>query len=210
MKKIIKYIVLPIFAAVILVSCYDQTIESLSTFKLQIPLNFRTDFYNKFAPDTTTDFANLNDYQTYRDNLKYIKRADLYQFTYWIDSLKMGNQTFALNDPAINNLEFEFIKFYLIFAKWNGYSWVQDTDPAAKHLLGEFKNVKVAEYYKKPKQVLQVSEDVAAVIFKAIKDKPQFFILSEYSKVAGQTEPKRSFPLIFARYDLVIRLDVEL
>ena len=220
MKKIIILIV-AIVSGLSMWGCYTNTIDSLSTFKFQLPIYFYSNWLNRSAPDTSWDFTNLNNYPEYRDNKEKIRTSEILSFNYWIDSLVMdGGKPFDPNDPNQEDVEFEFIKFYLHFAvlKSNPPNPGDPNDPdnyeldpsTPDYLLGVFTNVSVKRYYRNPEYILEVPTDVAMIISEALKEKPQFFIKSIYSKTIGQTEPKRFFPLINARYDLVIRFDVEL
>jgi hypothetical protein len=210
-----KYrLILLLLLPIILNSCYNDTLNSLSSFKLQVPINFRSNFYNKAAPDSTFNFANLSIYKEFNDNVDRIKNAQIYQLTYWIDSLQLENK--IPFNPKKDSLEFEFIRFYLTFAipkpghtaaEADSSAWMPDPD-SPSYLIGEFNNVNISEYYRTPKKIISISEDVAAILSQAVKNKPQFYLLSEYGKTKGQKVPVRYFPLIFARYDLVIRLDV--
>lgn len=133
-----------------------------------------------------------------------------------------------------HNIEFEFIRFYFVFAEYKGTKTEYDNGGKfsknkndwkmldKEYLLGEFKNVNINNAFRfpdhNPEQItgdLQhhiewVPAATAKKISEALKDKPHFFIRTEYSKVKGQTIPKYYFPWISARYDMVIRFEVEL
>ncbi len=220
MKKTI-IILITIFTGLGLWGCYTNTIDALSSFEFQLPIYFYSNWVDRAAPDTSWDFKNLNDYNEYRDNRDKIQTAEIISFNYWLDSLVTENgKPFDPTDPNQEDLEFEFVKFYLHFAVLkdnppnpddpsdeNNYELDPDTPD---YLLGEFHNVDVKKYYRNPEYILEVPTEVAQIIAVALKDKPQFFIKSVYSKVKGQTEPKRHFPLINTRYDLIIRFEVNL
>lgn len=216
--KTLKYILLFCISSVLLSSCYTSTIDALSTFKFQLPLLFHSDYVNKAAPDTSVDFSNLNKYQEYRDNKSKLKKAEIISFNYWIDSLIIDNgKPF---DPAKDDIEFDYVRFSLIFAQLKSNppkpGDIYDKDNyeaipnAQEYVLGEFTNVKVQDYYRESKHILQISDDVAKVISSAVKDNPTFFIRSMYSKTKGQTAEKRYFPLIWGRFDCIIRFEVNL
>ena len=220
MKKII-ILIFAIVSGLSMWGCYTNTIDSLSTFKFQLPVNFYSSWVDKAAPDSSMDFTNLNDYPEYRDNKEQIRSSEILSFNYWIDSLITDDgKPFNPNDPNQEDIEFEYIKFYLHFAvlKDNPPNPGDPSDPdnykpdpnTPDYLLGVFTNVSVKRYYRNPEYILEVPTDVAQIISVALKGYPQFFIKSVYSKTIGQTEPKRHFPLINARYDLVIRFEVEL
>jgi hypothetical protein len=220
MKKIL-IVLLAIASGLGLWGCYTNTIDSLSTFRFQLPIYFYQNWVDRAAPDTSWDFTNLNDYPEYRDNKDKIELAEILSFNYWIDSLITDdNKPFNPNDPNQEDIEFEFVKFYLHFAVWkdnppnpddpsDSSNYILDPE-TPDYLLGEFTNVNVKNYYRIPDNILAVPTEVAQIISVAIKSKPQFFIKSVYSKTKGQTNPKRHFHLIKARYDLVIRFEVSL
>ncbi len=206
MKKSLLLIFTVVFSAFMLSSCFFDTLSKVDTFTFQLPLIFDSDHFDKAAPDTSLDFTNLNDYKEYRDNKDKIEKAEILHFNYWVDSLVTENGPWNPNDPSEEDIEFEFIKFYLQFADFQG-----NPDPSEPfHLLGEFHDVNVEDYYRNPEHILEVPEEVALVISEAVKENPFFYIITEYSKLKGQTEEKFRFPFIHARYDMVIRFDVKL
>lgn len=206
MEKRNKYILLfmLVITSIFLNSCYQNTIDALSSFKFQLAILFDSEYRNKFAPDTTIDFVNLDDYKQYRDNKDRIKKAQFIQFNYWIDSLHLANN--RPFNPSSDNVEFEFIKFYLVFQEGG----TMPSDPGKRLLLGTFNNVNVSNYYRNPEHILVVPEDVAKIIENAVKLNPRFYIIAEYSKVKNQQGPKESFPYIWARFDIAIRFEVSL
>ncbi|MBX7217001.1 MAG: hypothetical protein K1X90_08495 [Candidatus Kapabacteria bacterium] len=164
-----------------------DSLSSLDTFTMQLPITMEFSWRNRQAPDTTTDFVNLLDYSVYRDNMEDIQSAKLYQVGYWMDTL--------VGDPSIENAEFAFVEFYLRFE-----------GEQQQHLLGRYENVVVKEYYKRP-HIITVPEEVALLISEAVKTKPRFDVIQRYSL------PKNGsgfFPRIEARVDLAIRLEVKL
>jgi len=206
MKK--KILLLLAFAVGISMwGCYTNTIDSLSTFKFQLPIYFYSNWENKAAPDTSWDYTDLEDYPEYNDNKDKIQVAELISFNYWLDSLITDDGVpFDPTDPDAPEIEFDFIEFYLVFADEFG-----NRDPnAPEYLLGKFTNVNAKTYWRNPAHILEVPSDVAKIASVAIKDYPQFYIKSVYSKTKGQTEPYRYFPLIHARFDIVIRFEVSL
>ena len=164
-----------------------DSLSSLDTFTMQLPINMEFSWRNRQAPDTTTDFVNLLDYSVYRDNMEDIQSAKLYQVGYWVDTL-VGN-------PSIEDAEFAFVEFYLRFE-----------GEQQQHLLGRYENVVVKEYYKRP-HIITVPEDVALLISEAVKTKPRFDVIQRYSLPKSGTG---FFPRIEARVDLAIRLEVKL
>ena len=67
MKKIL-IVLLAIASGLGLWGCYTNTIDSLSTFRFQLPIYFYQNWVDRAAPDTSWDFTNLNDYPEYRRN----------------------------------------------------------------------------------------------------------------------------------------------
>lgn len=184
--------VLPVFIS----GCYSDTIDSFTKFTVQLPLHFTAEWRNKSAPDTSTDFTDLNTYKEYRDNKEKIQSTIFYQFAYWIDSLRVEP-----GDPPLEQVEFEFVKYYLYF---------EGESPSAKRLIGQFNNVKVKDYFRIP-HVLAVPDAVAQDISKVAKTNPRFFTVAEYSAPVGQpVGTKRSFPHIDSRFDVVVRLELKL
>ncbi len=214
-------ILLTIVIGIGLLGCYTNTVDSLSTFKFQLPVYFYKNWVDRFAPDTSWDFTNLNDYPEYRDNKDKIQIAEILSFNYWVDSLVTANGVpYNPNDKNSPVIEFKFVKFYLHFAVWrdnppnpndpsDSSNYVRDPD-TPDYLLGEFYNVNVKDYYRNPEHILEVPTDVAKIISLALKAKPHFFIKAVYSKTKDQKVPKLLFPLINSRYDLVFRFKVSL
>ncbi len=210
-----------------LTACYTDTVDSFSSFRVQFPLFFHTQFYDKAAPDTSVSFANLYKYDEFRTNKDKIDQAEIYQFNYRVDSLVLENH--KPFDPLTDNVVFDFIRFYVQFAVpktpeiaarmaslapndefcLDSANWKPDLNSEIT-LLGEFTNVNVADYYLTSKQIQKVEAKVTEIITEIAKNRPQFYIVTMYSKVAGQTEPKRKFPLIYAYYDMFLRLKVSI
>ena len=217
MKKTTIYILI-LLSALMLDGCYTSTVDSLSSFKFQLPLIFYSNYKNKAVPDTSIDFVNLTKYDEYNKNKDKIFKAEILSFNYWIDSLVMDNSTPF--DPKVDDVQFEYVSFSLHFAKLktnppkpydinNVVNW-EDDPLSPEYVLGEFTNVSVRDFYRDPSHILDVNDEVAQVLSSAVKYKPQFFIKSTYSKTKGQTSPKRTFPLVNARFDMIIRFQVNL
>ncbi len=218
---------LAVFAVIFLAGCYSDTINSLKTFKFQLPIDFDQTYHDRTAPDTSIDFTNLEKYKDFRDNKDRIKKAEILSFNYWMDTLVVGGTPFKPYDPGNkyyfdytknqgnNVLEFTFIKFYLVFAKpaypynndpYDSRNW--QLDPLSEwHLLGEFKNVNVANYFRMPQNILQVDETTMQVISDAIKVRPQFFTVTEYSATTGG---EKKFDYIRSGHNIIIRFEVDL
>jgi hypothetical protein len=221
-------IVLSICAGTIFNGCYSDTIDAFSSFSFQFPVFFGSDYIDRKSPDTTTDFVNLYNYKDYTDNKARINKAEILSFNYRIDSLTFippddsAEQVFDPENPAhLGLIEYDSIKLILIFAKPKdsfipGLDDVLDPDnyvvdsAFAPQLLGVFKNVKVEDYYRLAHHIELTDKRVAKVIEEALQNRPHFYIISEYSKLTNQTEGKPwKFPFISAKYDMVIRFNVD-
>lgn len=209
MKKIYLLFVILIFS----VSCYTDTIDELSSFKVQIPIYFHSESYQKASPDTSMDFSNLNEYASYRENKDRVKKAEVYQFNYWVDSLVL--ESGKVYDPATDEIIIDRLVFYLQFAE-PITSDVNSTNPedfmpdpiSEKFVLGEYNNVNLTQYWRNPEHIIDVPEPVALKISETLKEKPYFYIYTEAGHVNGAE--RTVFPYIKSRFDLVVRLDVEL
>ena len=217
MKKFMIYLllILPVF---LMFSCYTDTIENFSSFSFQIPVRFYNDYVDRTCPRISEDFSNLYEYKEYTDNRDKIIRAEILQFNYWIDSLIFDDgRPF---DPKLDDLEFEYVKYSLQFAKpikpWDEQE-IDSTkfmrDPAYQpYTIGEFRNVKVSDYYRNAQFIIQLPDSVGQVISKTLKEKPYYYIITEYSGIKGKDGKyySQTFDLIKARFDVVIRFEVEL
>lgn len=192
-----------------------DSVDSLSEFTFQIPVNFGADYLDRTSPDTSIDFSHLLKYDAYRENKDEITEAIIYQLNYRIDSLVLQDGVpFGPNSP---DLVFDRIAYKLQFGKsrfGNTYStnpndYIPDPDSPI-YELGEFVNVSVREYYRRSDHILEVPGSTASVISETLKKKPYFYIITEYSKIKGQTEDKVHFPFINSKFDVVIRLKVKL
>lgn len=211
MTKVIVTATLLIF----LFGCYSEFIESVDEFRFQIPMYFYVNYYDKSIPDTSQQFANLNNYEEFVKNRSKLTGAEIVQFNYWIDSLVFANgKPF---NPEIDSLVIENVKIFLVFAKPKiGISNPLDSNDfepdttLPKFILGEFKDINVKDYYRKPHHIFSVSTDISQVLTEAVRNKPYFYLISEYGKVVGYPNPKKYFKLIFVRFDIVVRLVVSL
>lgn len=208
------YIILALIVAS-LTSCITDTVDSMSKFTVQLPIFYKSNYENRNCPDATQDFSNLNEYTEYRDNKEKIEKAEVYQLNYRIDSLVMPNK--KVYNPETDKLEFDYIKYYLIFAKPKTID-ENSTDPTKFEydlskkpiLLGEFKDVDIKNFYRQSKNILTVDDERTKIISDILKDKPYFFISTEYSKMKGSNKAKEVFPYIGARFDIVVRLGVKI
>lgn len=214
MKKI-KYIMIGCLA-LFLTSCFQDTINNFDSLYVQLPIYARKKLVNRKVPSNDVEFKNLHEYSEYRTYKERIKKAEFVQFTYWIDSLVLENNC-VFNPEVDKDLTFEYIRFYVQIAKCiGGNEESLDSldfipDPAqSKILLAEYLRPKMIDFYKTPKNIIQLPESSARILDSLLKVKPYFYIYDEYGKVVGETNPKYNFPYMESRYDLVIRYDITL
>lgn len=199
----------------ILCACSTDFIDSVQNFRFQIPFYFYVNYFDKSIPDTSMVFANLNNYEEFTKNKSRLEKAEIVQFNYWIDSLVYGNgKPF---DPKADTLVIENVRFLLVFAKPKpGIINPKDTSnfepdtTLPTFLLGEFYNVDVSDFYRKPHHIYLISTEISQVLTEVVRNRPYFYLFSEYGKVKGQTTPKKYFSLIFVRFDIVIRFTVSI
>ncbi|MBX3044520.1 MAG: hypothetical protein KIT33_10735 [Candidatus Kapabacteria bacterium] len=209
MKKIIFIIM-----AVIVSGCYTDTINKLQTFSIQIPIFFNAPFLDRAVPDTSVDFSNLYEYPEYEENRQKISKAEILQINYRIDSLVYGDGT--IFNPATDELEFHFIKYSFQFAKPKPGRSIYSFDPNDFEpdpnepvvILGQYDDVKIADYYREAKRILDIPETTAQVLSEGLKTRPYFYIYTEYSRVKGPNSDE--FQLIQANFDVILRLEINL
>jgi hypothetical protein len=169
--------------------CYTDTVDAVSIFDVQLPVNFEFTFKNRQAPDTTTDHVDLNDYPVYRDNRETIRQAVPYSIAFWLESVD--------GDPSVETAEFPSIEFLIVF----------DGDtPADAIPLATFENVKASDYYKTP-HILPIDEPTGKLLATALKTNPSFRVIQRYSRPTTGTGFYRE---IKARVDVAVRLSVEI
>lgn len=198
-------------------SCYTDTVNNFTTFTIQIPVYFYDKSTNRKVPSIGYDFSNLYKYDEYKKNKERINRAELFQFAFWVDSLIIpgSNKPF---DPKNDEMIFDSIKYTLVLLKpkpgKSEYSQdLFDFDLDSTFLpfnIGDFHNVKISEYYKNPKHIINLPEEEAIKLSNALKSRPYFFIVSEYSRYQNQPQDTSYIPYLEIRTDLVIRLSVNL
>lgn len=214
MKKI-KYVMICCLALV-LTSCFQDTINSFDSLYVQTPIYARKKHIDRKAPSIDIEFKNLHEFAEYRKYENRIKKSEFVQFTYWIDSMVMENN--HIYDPIVDkDLTFEFVRFYIQIAKCIGTNdesldsndFIPDPDHE-KLLLVEYIRPKVVDFYKTPKNIIELPEASARLLDSLLRIRPYYYLYDEYGKVVGQTVPKLNFPYIESRYDLVIRYDLTL
>ncbi len=216
MKKILIFVLLTFFI-VTLPSCYTDTVNSFSSFTIQIPIYFYDKSTNRKVPSLGYDFSNLYKYDEYKKNKERIDRAELFQFAFWVDSLvlPLNNKPF---DPKVDEMIFDSIKYTLVLLKPKPGKSEESQNPFDFDLdttflpfnIGDFHNVKISEYYKNPKHIINLPEDEAKKLSDALKSRPYFMIVSEYSRYQNQPFDTTYIPYLEIRTDLVIRLTVNL
>jgi len=199
----------------LLSGCYSDTINKFDSFSIQIPIFFNSPFEDRAAPDTSIDFSNLYQYPEYEENRERVTKAEILQLNYRIDSLVFEDG--RVYNPQVDELEFYFVRYYLQFAiptAGNIYSTNPNDftpDPSQeKILLGEFIDVNVKDYFRSANNIIEVPESSAMTISEGLTTKPYFFIYTEYSRVKGQTTDKFGFKLIEAKFDVILRLEIDL
>jgi hypothetical protein len=198
-------------------SCYTETINDFSTFTIQVPVFFYDKSNNRRTPSQGLDFTNLNTNAEFVKNKAKVNRAEVYQFSYWIDSLVIPGSNKPFN-PAVDELMFERIRYMIMFVKPKSSAVEFSKDPndfvldntIEPFIVGDFKNVKVSEYYKNPFHIVSIPDDRASEMSSTIKKQPYFFLVTEYSKYLNQPTDTIYFPWLEVRADIVIRLTVNL
>lgn len=200
---------------IILTGCYSETIDSFSTFTFQFPVNFEATYILRAVPRTSRDFANLYKYKEYNDNKDKISKAKVFQLNFWVDSLVMPDGT--PYNPLKHDVVFDYVRYVLKFAKPKyGNPFSTDSadfmiDPEVEEfVLGTYDSVNIADFYRNPNHIIQIPDDVATTISEFLKNKPYFYIETQYSKVRGQTQDEIYFPYLKARFDVDIRFEVNL
>jgi hypothetical protein len=214
-----KSMILLILLLIILTlpSCYTDTVNNFTTFTIQIPVYFYDKSTNRKVPSIGYDFSNLYKYDEYKKNKERINRAELFQFAFWVDSLIIpgSNKPF---DPKNDEMIFDSIKYTLVLLKPKPGKSEYSQDPFDFDLdstflpfnIGDFHNVKISEYYKNPKHIINLPEEEAIKLSNALKSRPYFFIVSEYSRYQNQPQDTSYISYLEIRTDLVIRLSVNL
>ena len=209
MKHIFRIIIM----ALALTSCYTDTVESFSSFTFQFPVHFETAYINREVPRTSRDFGNLYKYDEYQDNRDRIDKAEILQLNFWVDSLVKPDNT--PYNPLLDTIIFDYVRYTLVFARpkyGNVYSTDStdfEPDPSVSNfVLGEFLDVDLREFYRNPKHIINLPADVSATISDFLKTKPYFYVVTEYSKIKGQTAKELYFPFLEAKFDVIIRFKV--
>lgn len=161
---------------------------------LQLTIDFDPEFKNKMVPDSSLDNIDLNDYPEYEENADKIEDAEILHFNYRIDEIK------TRNNMHIDSIVFKQVSFYLIPTTPAG-----NRLPGQRYKLGEFTNLRVSDYYKTAKHILEVSSEVGELVSEQIKETSHFIFVTEYSELVGDNVD-RNFDYIDAHVDMVIRV----
>ncbi len=204
--------------SVLLTSCYTQTVSDFSQFTVQIPINFYDKSTDRKVPDVGMNFSNLYQYDEYTSNKDRIDRAEVYQFSIWVDSLVLPGDPPKPFVPNVDEIIFEHVRYTIVFAKpkipGNEQSLNADDfeidNTIQPFTLADFYNVSVSDYYKNPKHIYSVPQEEAIVISDLLKTRPYFYVLAEYSKYLNQPADTIVFPYSEYHGDLVVRLKIKL
>ena len=169
-------------------------VTNISDVILQITIDFDPEFKNKMVPDSSIDVTNLNDYETYRDNKDQIEDAEILHFNYRIDDIRTEN------NMHIDSIVFKSVNFYMIPTTFDG-----KRIPGKRYKLGEFKKLRVSDYYKTAKHIIEVSSELGQLISEQIKETPYFIFVTEYSELDGENVDNK-FDYIKAHMDMVLRI----
>lgn len=189
-KQLVAVLVLA--AGIIALNSCDVT--KVTDVVLQIAIDFDPKFTDKAVPDSSLDVVNLNDYPEYEENSDKIEDAEILHFNYRIDRIK------TRNNMPLDSIVFKSVNFYLIPTTSAG-----DRIPGQRYKLGEFTNLKVSEYFRTAKQIVEVSSEVGQLISEQIRKTPHFIFVTEYSELVGEKADK-NFDFIDAHVDMVIRV----
>lgn len=193
MKSIKQLVaVLVLTAGIIAMNSCDVT--KVTDVILQLSIDFDPEFKNKMVPDSSLDVLDLNDYPEYEENKDNIEDAEILHFNYRIDEIK------TRNNMDLDSIVFKQVNFYMIPTTAAG-----DRLPGQRYKLGEFTNLRVSDYYKTAKHILEVSSEVGELVSEQIKKTSHFVFVTEYSELVGENVD-RNFDYIDAHVDMVIRV----
>lgn len=193
--KNIKYILLALLSTFAIFSIQSCDVTDVTDVTLQLTIDFDPKFEDRSVPDSSIEVVNLEDYPEYNDNKDDIQNAEILHFNYSINNIKTSD-----NLP-IDSIEFEKVTFYLIPTVTDGGNRI----PGMRYKLGEFENLKVSDYYKTAKHIIEVGDDVGKLISDQIKETPYFVFVTEYSALKGENRANY-FDYIDAHVDMVIRV----
>ena len=191
----IKYIMFTLVTTATILSIQSCDVTNIADISLQLAINYEPEFLNRAVPDSSVEVVNLEDYPEYNDNKDKIDKAEILHFNYKIIDIK------TRENLPIDSIEFDRIAFYLIPTFTSGGNRV----PGQRYLLGEFNDVKVADYYKTAEHIVEVSDEVGELISEQLKETPYFIFVTEYSTMKGENR-SNYFDYIDSHFDMVIRI----
>lgn len=184
--------VLLITSSIFVLNSCDVT--KVTDIVFQMSIDFDPLFQNKTVPDSSIDFTNLNDYDSYKNNKDEIEDATILHFNYRIDSLR------TKNNMPIDSIIFESVNFYMIPTTASGSRL-----PGQRFKLGEFKNLHVSDYYKTARHIIEVPSEIGSAVSDQIKKTPYFIFVTEYSGLVGNNVDNK-FDYIQTHIDMVLRI----
>lgn len=168
-------------------ACYTDTVDAISVFEVQLPVNLAFRWQNRSTPDTAVEEVDLLKYDAYLTNRDKIRNATPYQLAFWLESVE--------GTPSIETAVFTKIVLHLQF----------EGDSTLYH-IATFENVKASEYFKTP-HVYPVTDSSAAALARALTVSPKFRMIQE---IQNPTTGRAFYREILSRIDLAVRLEVEL
>jgi hypothetical protein len=178
MKKI--YIMLAMLLIVSLSGCYTDTVNSLKTFVIQVPLN--QDMINFGNSKETVTPDNLNNYADYRDNVDRIKSIKIYQAAYH------ANEVYP---PEAIDQRFKSMEFYVEVG-------------GTRYKIARFEEISVQDMYRIP-HIDQVDDATAQEISDKLMENPEFKSISIFDPY-GDFYYER----IISTMVIVVKIEIEL
>lgn len=221
MKKI-SLISLLAFATIVVAGCYTDVVDNFKTWSFQIIVEFDPEYVGRNFPCDKLEFNNLNEFDEYKSNHEKIKSAEIVQFNYWIDSLEIfnGHQFNKITDTIV----FDYVRYSLVFAKLkSGYTDATSLDSThyepdlskeefelAQYPLNGEDGVNASTYWRDPSHIVLFSEERAKVISNLLKNTPSYYIRTQYGNCVYNGATINTIKYIKARFDLALRVTVEL
>jgi hypothetical protein len=174
------YIILSVLFVVSLSGCYTDTVDSLKTFVIQVPLN--QDMINFGNSKETVTPDNLNNYADYRDNVDRIKSIKIYQAAYH------ANDVYP---PEAIDQRFKSMEFFVEVA-------------GTRYKIARFEEISVQEMYRIP-HIDQVDDATAQEISDKLMADPAFKTISIFDPY-GDFYYER----IISTMIIVVKIEIEL
>ena len=179
MKKI--FLLIPLMALFLLNGCYTDTVDSFSTFIIQLPLN--QDLTNHGDSKETYTPDNLNNYKEYRDNKDRIKSITIYQTAFY------ANEVYP--EDAWDN-------------KFKSMTFLIETSNGQRDTVGHIENVTVSDFDRDP-YIDEIDDVTAKEISDRLLANPSFATISIFDP-----EDDEYYDRIESTLVVVIRIEVEL